>query len=341
VYQQTFGPIADKLAGKTRLSVLANGALTSIPFGILITSNPQGKTLKNQNWMIKSYAITVVPSIQSLNTMRAPMAAVEAKKPLIAFADPVFSKQAHAAAKHVALRSLPSFYRGAQLDVGSLGESLPQLPGTRVEVETIARNLSVGDGHIKLGLDATEKAVKTSKLDEYRVVYFATHGLVAGELQEFTKAKTEPALVFTIPDDPSELDDGLLQASEVAGLKLNADWIVLSACNTASSDGVGAEPLSGLAQAFVYAGGRSLIVSHWDVLDDASARLMTDLFKISRYRPELSHGEMMREATLSLLYAAASDREAHPRVWAPFVVVGEPARLRVLRAAPTAAAVKD
>jgi CHAT domain-containing protein len=153
------------------------------------------------------------------------------------------------------------------------------LPGTRIEVEAIAESLKVSKNDLKLGMNATEAAVKQSKLDDYSVVYFATHGLVAGELQEFIKAKAEPALVFSIPDTPSELDDGLLQASEVAELKLNADWVVLSACNTASSDGIGAEPLSGLARAFLYAGGKSLVVSYWDVSDDATAKLMTDLFE--------------------------------------------------------------
>jgi CHAT domain-containing protein len=327
IYEQTFGPVAEKLAGKTRLSILANGALTSIPFGILITSDPQGKKLKDQDWLIKSYALTVLPSIYSLKTMRGQMAMVEAAKPMIAFADPVFSKEARAEAEvnHVAMRSLPSFYRGAQLDLRSLAENLPQLPGTRTEVQTIAKSLRVSQDNIKLGLNATETAVKQSKLDGYRIVYFATHALVTGDLQAYAKAKAEPALVFTIPDKPSELDDGLLQASEAAELKLNADWVVLSACNTASSDGVGAEALSGLARAFIYAGGKSIIVSHWDVSDDATAKLMSNLFEISKNKPDLSHGEMMRQASLSLLDAATSDEEAHPRVWAPFVVVGEPA----------------
>ena len=323
-------PIAEKIVGKTRLSVLANGALTSIPFGILIASDPQGKKLKDEDWLIKSYAITILPSIYSLKTMRAQVATVEAKKPMIAFADPVFSKKAYdeAKAEQVAMRSLSSFYRGSELDVRSLAEGLPPLPGTRIEVETIAKSLGVGAGDIKLGLDATETAVKQSKLDDYRIVYFATHALVAGDLQAFTKAKAEPALVFTIPEKPSDLDDGLLQASEAAELKLNADWVVLSACNTASSEGVGAEPLSGLARAFIYAGGKSLVVSNWDVSDEATAKLMSNLFEISKTKPDLSHGEMMQQATLNLLDSATTDEEAHPRVWAPFVVVGEPARVQ-------------
>jgi CHAT domain-containing protein len=302
---------------------------TSIPFGVLITSDPQGKTLKDEDWLIKSYALTVLPSIYSLKTMRARAGAVEAEKPMIAFADPVFSKEAHAEAKaqHVAMRSLSSFYNGSQLDVKSLAENLAQLPGTRTEVETIAKSLGVGKGDIKLGLDATEKAVKQSKLDQYRVVYFATHGLVAGDLQQFTKAKAEPALALTIPDKPSDLDDGLLQASEVAELKLNADWVILSACNTASSEGVGAEPLSGLARAFIYAGGKSLIVSNWDVSDEATAKLMSNLFEISKDEPNLSPRRDDAAGQLGLLNSAATDEEAHPR--APFVLVGEPAKPQV------------
>ena len=150
--------------------------------------------------------------------------------------------------------------------------------------------------------------------------------MVAGELEEFAKAKAEPAFALTIPEKPSDLDNGLLEASEVAKLKMNADWVVLSACNTASSDVVGAEPLSGLARAFLYAGGRSLVVSHWDVADQVAPRLMSSLFQISKDNPTLSHGQMMRQAKLSLLQAATTDQDAHPRAWAPFVVVGEPAR---------------
>jgi CHAT domain-containing protein/tetratricopeptide (TPR) repeat protein len=328
IYQQTFEPISDKIADKTRLSVFANGALTSIPPGILITSDPKGKTLKNEDWLIKKYAVTILPSIYSLKIMRAQMATIAATKPMIAFADPVYSKEARAdaKAKHVAMRSLSSFYRGSELDVEALAEHLQQLPGTRDEVETIANTLGIDPDDIKLGLEATEKSVKQSKLDDYRIVYFATHGLVAGDLQNFTKAKAEPALALTIPDKPSELDDGLLQASEVAELKLNAEWVVLSACNTASSDGVGAEPLSGLARAFLYAGGKSLVVSHWPISDAATAKLMSNLFEIAKQEPNLSHGEMMRDATLALLDSATTDEEANPLFWGPFVVVGEPAK---------------
>jgi CHAT domain-containing protein len=124
----------------------------------------------------------------------------------------------------------------------------------------------------------------------------------------------------------SGADDGLLTASEIAQLKLDADWAVLSACNTAAEDKPGAEALSGLARAFFYAGARSLIVSHWEVEDEATARLMVGTFRALSRNPKLSHAEALRESILAMIDAAKSDREADPLLWAPFVVVGEPTK---------------
>ena len=104
-------------------------------------------------------------------------------------------------------------------------------------------------------------AVKRAPLADYRVVYFATHGLVAGDIKGLARAVAGADL----PERAERDDDGLLTASEVAQLKLNADWVVLSACNTIAGDKPGAEALSGLARAFFYAGARALLVSHWAV----------------------------------------------------------------------------
>lgn len=329
IYNAIFGPIADKIVGKKRLSIFANSALTSIPFSLLVNKNPAGKQLKDIDWLIKDYAITIIPSIYSLKTMRAFAGQSNAQEPMIAFADPVFSKAARTSAKisMAALRSMPTLYQGNQINIKALAESLSQLDGTRAEVKAIGIKLNVSPSDIILGLDATEAAVKKANLSNYKIVYFATHGLVAGDLADFTKTKAEPALVMTIPDNPTDFDDGLLQASEIAELKLNADWVVLSACNTATSDSVGAEALSGLARSFLYAGAKSLVASHWDVLDDATAQLMSDLFTMANDNPKLSHGEVLQQAMLKMLASAISDDEAHPRVWAPFVVIGEPAKL--------------
>ena len=326
LYQSTFGAFADKLQSIKRISVVANGALSSLPLQLLVTEDPAGKSLKDTNWLVRSYAVTNLPSVASLKTLRGKSLA-SATKPMIAFADPVFSKSAKQDAKrHVAMRGLASFAVGTQIDIPALAENLEQLPSTRDEVQAIAKALQVDTSDLHFGLDATVTAVKSAKLDQYRIVYFATHGLVAGDLEKFAKGKIEPALAFSIPDKPSDVDNGLLSASEVAQLKLNADWVVLSACNTAAENKPGAEALSGLARAFFYAGARSMLVSHWEVDDEVTANLMTNIFLLIKDNPKLSHGEALQQATLAIIDRATSDEEFNPRLWAPFVVVGEPAK---------------
>jgi CHAT domain-containing protein len=208
----------------------------------------------------------------------------------------------------------------------ALAKALQQLPDTADEARAVAEVLKANKEDINLGVLASETVVKQTKLDNYRVVYFATHGLVAGEVEKFAKVKAEPALALTLPEKPSEFDDGLLEASEIAQLKLNADWVVLSACNTAAEGTPGAEALSGLARAFFYAGARSLVVSHWEVDSEATVRLMTGMFQASARNPSLSHADSLQQSILSMLDNAQSDDDAHPRIWAPFVIVGEPAK---------------
>ena len=326
VYQETFGTFAEKIAAEKRLSIVTNSALTSLPPQLLITKDPSGKALKEMDWLIRSHAMTILPSVSSLKVLRGGSQVSSARKPMIAFADPVFSKAARAEAQRIAMRSITSFYQGIQVDVAAMGEYLPQLPSTRKEVRQVATELKAPDEDVRLGLAATETAVKRAKLDQYRIVYFATHGLVAGELERFAESKAEPTLVLSIPDKPDALDDGLLTATEIAQLKLDAEWAVLSACNTAAEDKPGAEALSGLARAFFYAGAKSLIVSHWEVEDEATARLMVGTFRALARNPKLSHAEALRQSILAMIDAAKSDREADPLLWAPFVVVGEPAK---------------
>jgi CHAT domain-containing protein/Tfp pilus assembly protein PilF len=324
IYQETFGTIADKLQGKTRLSVVTNGALTSLPFQLLVTKAPGNKQLKDIDWLVRSYAITNLPSVASLKTLRSTVVRSPAGKPMIAFADPVFSKDEKT--QVVALRSVINFYEGGKPDLVSLAKALSPLPETANEVRAIADVVKADKNDLKLGVFASEKTVKQTKLDAYRIVYFATHGLVAGEVEKFAKVKAEPALALTIPEKPTELDDGLLTASEVAQLKLSADWVVLSACNTAAEGNPGAEALSGLARAFFYAGAKSLVVSHWEVDSEPTIQLMTGTFQAAAHDPKLSHAEALQQSTLKIIDNAKSDYHVHPRIWAPFVVVGEPAK---------------
>jgi len=135
-------------------------------------------------------------------------------------------------------------------------------------------------------------------------------------------SNSEPGLLLTLPDTPSEEDDGYLTASEIAALKLDADWVILSACSTAAGGATGAEALSGLARAFFYAQARALLVSHWEVDSDATVKLITGaVSEIARHK-RVGRAEALRRAMLALI-AKGKPEEAHPAYWAPFVLVGE------------------
>ena len=248
---------------------------------------------------------------------------------MIGFGDPVFDRTTPTPGRqHVSAlnRTLTSFYRGMTADTKSLAEALPALPETVDELRAVAKELGAKAEDLKLGEAASVTNVKKERLDNYRVVYFATHALVAGEVEKFAKVKAEPALVLSIPEKPTDEDDGLLRASDVAMLKMNADFVVLSACNTAAGDKPGAEALSGLARAFFYAGARSLVVSHWEVDSEATVALMDGLFDALKANPHLSHAEALRASMLRMIAKPSKAEWAHPQFWAPFVVVGEPQR---------------
>jgi tetratricopeptide (TPR) repeat protein len=327
LYHSLVGPFADFISSKKRLSVVMNGALSSLPLQLLVTSDPTGKDLKDIDWLGRKYATTVWPSTASLKILREGKITAIAAKPMIGFGDPIFDRTVQTATKQkVAMlsRSLPEFYRGVTADVKSLAEASAPLPETADELRAVAKELGARSEDIKLGEAATVTDVKHEPLDDYRVLYFATHALVAGEVEKFAKVKAEPALVLSIPDKPTEEDDGLLKASDVAMLKMNADFVVLSACNTAAGDKPGAEALSGLARAFFYAGARSLIVSNWEVDSESTVALMTGLFDALKRDPHLSHAEALRLSMLQMIDHPSKPEWAQPKFWAPFMVVGEP-----------------
>jgi CHAT domain-containing protein/tetratricopeptide (TPR) repeat protein len=340
LYNALLGPVEVLIKNKRHLLVVPSGALTALPFHLLVTEAPTVSTpaaegsltsadmlaYRNAAWLIKRQAVTVLPSIASLKALRGSDRPALALKPLIGFGDPVFRPdqlgrpQIAGNAQKFVTRAYTDFWRGIGVDRARLWDALPPLPETAAELASIAAKVGATPSDIHLGADASESTVKQVALSDYRIVYFATHGLVAGDVKDLA----EPALALTIPPQPSDLDDGLLTASEVAQLKLNADWVVLSACNTMAGDRPGAEALSGLARAFFYAGARALLVTHWPVASAQSAQFTMTVFDVLKENPSLGRAEALRRTMLAFLAdPSLPPYYAYPAIWGPFSLVGE------------------
>jgi CHAT domain-containing protein/Tfp pilus assembly protein PilF len=330
LYATLFGPVEGLVKDKRSLLVAPSGALTALPFHLLVTEKPAAAVpdriegYRNAAWLLKRQAVSVLPSVSSLKALRGFARREQAVKPMTGFGDPVFNPSEGGNERRTASRSVTNlaytdFWQGAGVDRGRLALALPQLPDTADELNAVGRDLGVTAADIHLGADASETTVKRAPLADYRIVYFATHGLVAGDV----KGVAEPSLALSIPKVPSALDDGLLTASEVAQLKLNADFVVLSACNTIAGDKPGAEALSGLARSFFYAGARALLVTHWSVDSEAATRLATSTFDQLKADSKLGRAEALRRAMLAYLDDTSSPRNAYPALWGPFALIGE------------------
>jgi CHAT domain-containing protein/Tfp pilus assembly protein PilF len=335
LYSALLGPLEPVLADKAHLIVVNSGALTSLPLHLLVTQKPSAKpsvqdafsAYRSAAWLMRRHAVTVLPSVANL---RARGESVAAAQPFVGFGDPLVgpaqapSGGSRARGGQALTVSYHRLFRQGRVDLDQLSDAFAKvpLPESADELRNIAKSLGAPPTVVKLGKDATERAVKTTKLDGYRIVHFATHALVAGETAKFTDL-AEPALVFTPPEVPSDEDDGLLTSSEIAStLKLNADWVILSACNTAAGEKPGAEALSGLARAFFYAGAKSLLVSNWYLDSKAAVQLTTRTVQAMEQEKTMLPAEALRRAMLEFVDNPKSVDDPYPGVWAPFMVVG-------------------
>ncbi len=307
LYAAVFGgDIAPLLEGKTNLDVLSGGYLSVIPFSLLVEQAPEpGAALSDTAWLIRRLAISTPIDLAGIGETSA-----NATRPVrfAGFGDPALAPAKPAEAE------LATLVRGSDVTLEELRE-LPSLPGAGEELAAMAQTLDNPDNMLLTGMQATETAVRSADLTPFTVIAFATHGLVGGQLGGLD----EPALVMTPPNSVMEDDDGLLTASEIARLRLNADWVILSACNTAAGAKAGTPTYSGLAQAFVFAGARSLLLSHWRVRDDAASRLSVGTVRGAAQG--LDKAEALREAQLDLMADPDVPDAAHPAVWAPFILI--------------------
>ena len=360
LYSLLLGQIEDLIKDK-RLLVVPSGPLAGLPFQVLVTgrsaANPlaDAADLRDAPWLIKRSAITVLPTVRSLSDLRKQRKSTRAAASYIGFGNPLLEgpsgadktawekQKCSAGPSTVGAKANRNLARARANDLRGGGDvaklrSLEPLPETADELCAVANVLGAQEADIYLGRMATETNVKKlnseGALKDRRIVHFATHGLLAGETKNLSDQTVatgqyaitmslfgEPALVLTPPPAPTETDDGLLTASEIMQLQLDADWIVLSACNTAGRDWLGARTLSGLAHSFFYAGARALLASHWVVDSEAAVRLITKTFEEINANPNLGRAEALRRSMLALI--GSGGRNEHPATWAPFVVVGE------------------
>jgi CHAT domain-containing protein len=345
LYMQLIKPIESSLAGKDLLISVPHEALGQLPIGVLLTQqikqpvigSASFKDYQNAPWLVRKIAISQIPSVNALASLRFNKTERNTSPTFIAFADPYFSKaqassvtkvetaQLNTRGKSLYLRSAPKTANVSSAELALL----PRLPDTSLEVNEIGKVLNAKAEDIFLHEHANVKKVMETDFSKKSIIMFSTHGLVPGELMGLT----QPALALSAPDVSGEKEgDGLLTMNKILELKLNADWVVLSACNTASG-GASSESVSGLGRAFFYAGAKALLVSNWPVDTVSSRELMVDLFKRQNNQDgKITKPQALREAMLNIADKggsrdpktnAVSYSYAHPLFWAPFVMVGD------------------
>lgn len=354
LYKTLLAPVASGWRDAKRLLVVADGPLGQLPFSVLVSKAyklemakaPLFSNYRKVPFLAKSHEVTVVPSVSSLITLRGLPEASPTRRAFAGFGDPWFSDQQAAVTKQstarqvaaaltsrglLKVRGLPLQLRSApKLDDVSSADlaKLPRLEETADEVRNIGKVLNADPTRdVFTGRRASEGQVKSMTLSGYKVVAFATHGLVPGDLNGLI----QPALALSSPKVTGGKDDGLLTMGEILGLKLDADWVVLSACNTASGNGAGSEAVSGLGRAFFYAGTRALLVSNWPVETTSAMALTTDIFGRQVKDAGLSRSKALRQSMLNLIdRGGLKDTKgrtifsyAHPIFWAPFSLVGD------------------
>jgi len=354
LYRQLLEPVKNSWQSARDLLIVAYGPLGQLPFALLPTSiTHKGKEqvlfsqYREVPWLIRKASITRLPSAATFVNLRSIVSGDSTRKAFIGFGDPVFNPQQLAQIQKenwkshvVSVKEAGQIHvRGIRLsDKGNLDSdeivsckinNLNRLPDTATEIKYIAKTLGADlNQDVFLRQQASEQQVKSMNLLDRKVIAFATHALVPGDIDGLN----QPALALSAPSITGDNEDGLLTMGEILRLKINADWVVLSACNTGAAEGKGAEAISGLGRAFLYAGTRTILVSMWPVETTSARQLTTGLFKYQQEDQTLSRAKAMQKSTLALIDGPGLKDPitgkivasyAHPLFWAPFIVVGE------------------
>jgi CHAT domain-containing protein len=312
-------PVA-QLIGRKRLLVVADGALQYVPFSVLTLAGEAGS-----EQLIEQREIVSLPSLSVLAMQRARLPASGDRDALVIFADPVFGTSdprvagvaGEASAMPAAMHGDPSSLLDSCTRLvcrsASGAVELPRLAGTGLEADALVHLL--GDEHVEVnrGFDASRARLFEQNLAGYRVIHFATHGMVDSRYPALS------ALVLSQVDVEGRAQDGLIRLGDIYRLRLDADLVVLSACDTALGEEVRGEGLLGLTQGFIYAGAKSLVASLWQVPDRVTAELM-ERFYGHLFREGSRPAAALRKAQLEI---AAQRRWRHPFYWGAFTMLGD------------------
>jgi CHAT domain-containing protein len=289
------------MKGKRHLIIAATGALGQIPFSVLPTQAPKANI--ETAWLVKEFSVSHIPSANSWVSLKRLEQTPSGQQALMAWGDPLFNPKLESSSnRSTSVRSVLTQRKEDNFDLGKNKpdvvrySEVPPLPETRDEVLALAKTLNADpNSDVFLGKFATRDSVmsasKDGRLSKKKVVVFATHGLLAGDLPRLD----QPALAMAASDQIGS--SPLLTLEDVLSLKLNADWVVLSACNTAGADGRVEEAMSGLARGFFYAGSRSLLVTHWSVESESATKLTTLTFDAYQKNPKI-----LSKMTLTLVF---------------------------------------
>jgi CHAT domain-containing protein len=340
IYRETIGPVEAMLEGKNRLIVISSGPLTTLPFSVLVRRAPTGSdsdpaALRATPWLGDRVAISQLDSIFSFLLMRQrPVAVTPAghQFTFVGVGDPVtygrdlLCNNDRGVARSVAgeLRSASQGFTNPHL----LIRMLPRLRCTAVELDAMARMLQAPRSILLKAENATEARFRHTDISSADLIHFATHGLVG----DFVGLRvTESALVLTPPSDgvdPPSDNDGFLLASDISQLRLRAQIVILSTCNSGQGEDIDSPPLGGLARAFLNAGARNLMVSFWPVNDRVGPLLTVEAVRLLRASEgRLTASEALQQAMRSLRNNTSIDGPnnsfAHPGYWASYSMISD------------------
>ena len=314
LYKVLFGDLASGMDGVKALTVAPTGSLLSLPFGVLLTGPADPASLGTAPWLARKMAIGHLPSAGNFVALRKTAGTSKALRPWFGFGDfhPVTLAQAR--------RS----FGPACGDTASVLTRLPPLPSAKQELAIAARLLGATPSDELLGDAFTVPAVQQTDLSGYKVLHFATHAILPTDL----KCEDEPAIVTSAPRNAADASGALLKASNLAQIKLDADLVILSACNSGGPDGKlgGGESLSSLARSFFYGGARALLVTHWEVSDQAATFMISDTLRLMRENSAVGPAAALQAAQVDVLDRAGKGLPAefaHPFYWAPFALIGQ------------------